>query len=80
MRTKPLIASVTALATSAAATLALITVASTPAANAADGTGVYATWTLDGNTKGQATFAGTFFPDVALTTSDATVNTAKPTL
>jgi hypothetical protein len=75
---RTVIASVTAVALSAAATLSFLPLVATSPAQAADGTGSYVTWTVDGTrTAGSGEAAGTIFPKINLTTKDATMNVAK---
>lgn len=62
-----------AITTSAAATLTFI-----PLSNAADGTGVYAAWTLaDSKVEATGTFTGTVFPQIDAVAIDGSLSVAK---
>ena len=62
----------------AIATVAATTLVITPLSNAADGTGVYAAWTLNsGNATGTGTFTGTVFPGIEFTSKDSSLGVAK---
>ncbi|MCF8530208.1 MAG: hypothetical protein K9G69_02810, partial [Candidatus Nanopelagicales bacterium] len=61
------------IATTAAATVALM-----PLSNAADGTGVYAAWTAGTpTTQGSASLTGTVFPDIEYTSTNSSIGVAK---
>jgi hypothetical protein len=67
------VAFLAAFVTSVAATAILV-----PMSSAADGTGIYAAWTLSPTpTTGAATFSGTYFPDIAVTSRDSSIGVAK---
>lgn len=62
-----------AVATSAAATLTFI-----PLSNAADGTGVYAAWTVaDSKTEATGAFTGTVFPQIDAVAADGSLAVAR---
>ena len=73
MKSRTVLAFIVATMTGLAAVSAL-----TPMSNAASGTGVYAAWSLDTPpSQGQATFAGTIFPEVTLTSKDSNISVAR---
>ena len=70
---RSLVAGAAAVATSAAATLLFI-----PLSSAADGTGVYAAWTVaDSKTEATGTFTGTVFPQIDAAAVDGSLSVAR---